>query len=185
MAYTAWNVVFGEQPTAAKWNQLGQNDAGFRDGTNIDDNAILTRHLNNGAVTSSKIDFTTLGVGDEFIFTDQTTNSNTFTNLATTGPTVTVPVGPSGKVLVIWSLGMYSATTTDKYCGIQLSGANSSTPILNDALRRDGASFDGTQSRQKLFTGLNQGNTTFTMVYRTSGAITANFFQRRITVIAL
>lgn len=45
MAYTAWSVVYGEQPTAAKWNQLGQNDAGFKDGTNIDDDAILNRHL--------------------------------------------------------------------------------------------------------------------------------------------
>lgn len=45
MAYTAWSVVYGEQPTAAKWNQLGANDAGFRDGTNIDDNTILNRHL--------------------------------------------------------------------------------------------------------------------------------------------
>lgn len=32
MAYTAWSVVYGEQPTAAKWNQLGANDAGFKDG---------------------------------------------------------------------------------------------------------------------------------------------------------
>lgn len=45
MSYTAWSVVFGEQPTAAKWNQLGQNDAGFKDGTNIDDSAILNRHI--------------------------------------------------------------------------------------------------------------------------------------------
>lgn len=29
MAYTAWSVVFGEQPSASKWNQLGSNDAFF------------------------------------------------------------------------------------------------------------------------------------------------------------
>lgn len=29
MAYTAWSVSFGEQPSAAKWNQLGSNDAHF------------------------------------------------------------------------------------------------------------------------------------------------------------
>ena len=45
MSYTAWSVVFGEQPTAAKWNQLGTNDAGFKDGTNIDDDAIIARHI--------------------------------------------------------------------------------------------------------------------------------------------
>lgn len=29
MAYASWSVVFGEQPTAAKWNILGTNDAYF------------------------------------------------------------------------------------------------------------------------------------------------------------
>lgn len=55
MSYTAWSVVFGEQPTAAKWNQLGQNDAGFKDGTNIDDNAILNRHLAAGIVSNAEM----------------------------------------------------------------------------------------------------------------------------------
>lgn len=45
MAYTAWSVVYGEQPTAAKWNQLGENDAGFKDGTNIDNDAITAAHV--------------------------------------------------------------------------------------------------------------------------------------------
>lgn len=55
MAYTAWSVVFGEQPTAAKWNQLGENDAGFKDGTNIDDAAIITRHYKAGSVDSAAL----------------------------------------------------------------------------------------------------------------------------------
>lgn len=29
MAYSSWTVVFGEQPSAAKWNILGTNDAYF------------------------------------------------------------------------------------------------------------------------------------------------------------
>lgn len=29
MAYSSWSVVFGEQPSAAKWNILGTNDADF------------------------------------------------------------------------------------------------------------------------------------------------------------
>lgn len=45
MAYNAWSVAAFEQPTAAKWNQLGENDAGFRDGSNIDDSAIQLRHI--------------------------------------------------------------------------------------------------------------------------------------------
>lgn len=40
MAYQSWSVVFGEQPSAAKWNILGTNDASFNDGTGI--GAVLT-----------------------------------------------------------------------------------------------------------------------------------------------
>jgi hypothetical protein len=35
MAYSSWSVVFGEQPSTAKWNILGANDASFNDGTGI------------------------------------------------------------------------------------------------------------------------------------------------------
>ena len=35
MSYTSWSVVFGEQPSAAKWNILGTNDASFNDGTGL------------------------------------------------------------------------------------------------------------------------------------------------------
>lgn len=59
MAYTAWSVVFGEQPTAAKWNQLGTNDAGFKDGTNIDNSAIIARHLAANTIPSTAFDFST------------------------------------------------------------------------------------------------------------------------------
>ena len=45
MAYQSWSVVFGEQPSAAKWNILGTNDASFNDGTGIASEAILSRHL--------------------------------------------------------------------------------------------------------------------------------------------
>lgn len=41
MTYTAWSVTFGEQPSAAKWNQLGTNDAGFRTGGNFPNGAVV------------------------------------------------------------------------------------------------------------------------------------------------
>lgn len=55
MAYQAWSVVFGEQPSASKWNILGTNDAGFNDGTAIGDNAILQRHLSDGIVSNAEM----------------------------------------------------------------------------------------------------------------------------------
>lgn len=41
IAYASWSVVFGEQPSASKWNILGTNDAEFnsliqRNGTGVD-----------------------------------------------------------------------------------------------------------------------------------------------------
>lgn len=40
MAYTSWSVVFGEQPSAAKWNILGTNDASFNDGTGLNTGSV-------------------------------------------------------------------------------------------------------------------------------------------------
>lgn len=52
MAYTAWSVSFGEQPSAAKWNILGTNDASFNDGTGIGASAITPEKLLTGTGTT-------------------------------------------------------------------------------------------------------------------------------------
>lgn len=52
MAYTSWSVVFGEQPSAAKWNILGTNDASFNDGTGIAVSAITPEKLLTGTGTT-------------------------------------------------------------------------------------------------------------------------------------
>lgn len=46
MAYASWSVVFSEQPSAAKWNILGTNDASFNDGTGIGAGVITSESLN-------------------------------------------------------------------------------------------------------------------------------------------
>lgn len=58
MAYASWSVVFGEQPSATKWNILGTNDASFNDGTGIANGAITTAHIADDAITSEKLDLT-------------------------------------------------------------------------------------------------------------------------------
>lgn len=45
MSYSAWSVVYLEVPSDAKWNQLASNDESFRDGTGLDDDIILPRHI--------------------------------------------------------------------------------------------------------------------------------------------
>ncbi len=52
MAYASWSVVFGEQPSAAKWNILGTNDASFNDGTGIAASAITPEKLLTGTGTT-------------------------------------------------------------------------------------------------------------------------------------
>ena len=55
MAYVAWNVTFGEQPSAAKWNILGTNDASFNDGSGIGNDAITTAKVIDDAITDPKL----------------------------------------------------------------------------------------------------------------------------------
>lgn len=55
MAYQAWSVVFGEQPSASKWNILGTNDAGFNDGTAIGDDAIIQRHVADNQILPAQL----------------------------------------------------------------------------------------------------------------------------------
>lgn len=52
MAYASWSVVFGEQPSASKWNILGTNDASFNDGTGIAASAITPEKLLSGNGTT-------------------------------------------------------------------------------------------------------------------------------------
>ena len=47
MAYASWSVVFGEQPSTAKWNILGTNDASFANGTGIANIATNTTAISN------------------------------------------------------------------------------------------------------------------------------------------
>lgn len=59
MSYQVWSVVFGEQPSASKWNILGSNDASFADGTGIGNGVIINRHIG-----AAEIDLDQLDVGD-------------------------------------------------------------------------------------------------------------------------
>jgi hypothetical protein len=55
MTYASWSVVFGEQPSASKWNILGSNDAEFngliqRNGTGLN---LLDSNGNEGLKVSA------------------------------------------------------------------------------------------------------------------------------------
>ena len=88
MGYTSWDVVFGEQPSAAKWNILGTNDSSFNDGSGIGNgNATLSniycfRAYASGSTTLTDATFVTIAFATE--------NYDYGSNFAT--PTYTAPV---------------------------------------------------------------------------------------------
>ena len=183
MAYTAWSVVYGEQPTAAKWNQLGANDAGFRDGTNINNSAIITALLNNGAVTADKLG---LAPSKSSNATTVSTTSLTYVTPASNNVACSAVVGNNGLLLIgIGALVYRSGTASDAYMSFALSGAN--TLAADDGRSISNRSVDGISvGRMFLLTGLAAGNTTVTAQIRQSVAGgTGNFLNKEIMAVPL
>jgi len=89
MAYASWSVVFGEQPSAAKWNILGTNDASFNDGTGIGSGVITPAKrsggfrvgsFSSGSATTGNLSITGVGFTPKLV---------TFTLLADQGSSTT------------------------------------------------------------------------------------------------
>lgn len=102
MAYASWSVTFGEQPSAAKWNILGTNDASFNDGTGIGTNAIAAASLSTSAI---KLGYSALTAD---VGTSGTSNTEA-TGLATT---VTIPAG-GRSVLILFSGWVQPSSTNN------------------------------------------------------------------------
>lgn len=172
MGYASWSVVFGEQPSAAKWNTLGTNDASFNDGTGIANAAITASKLSTGASSAS-------------VLSAQTTTSTSFTDLATAGPAVTVTIGANGLALVILSAELANNTAGDyAVMGFAASGANTIAASADRALFSQGTNDLG-HSWAYLATGLTAGSTTFTAKYEVITGGTATIGRRYISVIPL
>jgi len=115
----------------------------------------------------------------------QSTSSSSYTNLSTSGPSVTVVHGP--MVYVTWHASISNNSINSSYMGIQLSGSNTFSATDDLALRhRDptGSNGENMMSMNYLFTGLTPGTTTFQAKYRSLGG-TATFRYRRVCVFPL
>ena len=55
MAYAAWSVIAGEQPTTSKWNILGSNDSSFNDGSGFGSGSVATAAYATKSVTPPKL----------------------------------------------------------------------------------------------------------------------------------
>lgn len=131
-----------------------------------------------------------LGVGatqTSEIGTEESTTSLTYTNLTTTGPTVTVNVGSSGKVLIFGVARIRNGTAEEGgWASVALSGGNTAAATDSRAVGLRASVIDSAQraSFVEMMAGLTAGSTTFTMQYRATAG-TAKFAHRELVVIPL
>ena len=166
-------------------NQDGTLKTDSVDSTQIKANAITNPKLASGSVTADK---TAFGADTHFVSSSETTTSATFTNLTTSGPTVTLTVPATGVVLVMMTATMFTnEANSAAVVGLSVSGANTIAPgdDIYNVSPAAGASATTTSSISKLLTGLNPGSTTFTMKYRRAGGVNATFGNRTLVVIPL
>lgn len=172
--YTAITFIANEQPTTAKWNLIGSNDASFNNGNGFEDSVIITRHLNTGAVTNPKL---ALDPKTNYVATTQSTSGSSFQDLGTV-QAITYDLPANANVLVLIST---QTTTADSQISVAVSGANT-IAADNDFLGYDNGSAQ-MLSAHRLYTDLAAGSTTFTMKFGLSAS--RSFLRRRITVIPL
>ena len=117
--------------------------------------------------------------------TSQSTASTSYTDLATTGPAVTIATGTTALVTI--SALMYANTApNDIFMTFAVSGATTIAASSNEAYRISTAAATGAcYSRTYKFTGLTAGNNTFTCKYKIAGGANGNFQDRDITVVGL
>ena len=117
--------------------------------------------------------------------TEQSTTSTSYTDLATSGPAVTLTTGT--KALVLITASSYNSTA-DKQNFVSFTVSGASTVAVSDdwALLHKGVTSitEVSATRAQLVTGLTAGSNTFTLKYKVSGG-TGYFQRRQIAVIDL
>lgn len=107
--------------------------------------------------------------GSDYVATSEATTSSSFTDLATSGPAVTVVVGASGMLWVAIARFGDSATVGARpTMGFALSGANTLAAANKYAIFHSVASSasQGQMGGMWLLTGLTPGSTTVTAKYK-------------------
>lgn len=119
-----------------------------------------------------------------YVVTDESTTSTSYTTL-TTDQSVSVVVGVSGQLLVLWSAGIYNAAFV-KRLSIAVTGPNSYSLSPSDdySIRNDVSGFQAHDHMSHLLKGLTPGTYTVGLRVKTAGG-TARFFERRLIAIPL
>jgi len=131
----------------------------------------------------------TAGTVAESIATSEVlTGSLTYTALPTPGPSVTVDVPASGKVLLSVASGMAgSPGGSSCFMSYALSGANTQAASDSTAVVLGGGNGQFLRaSAASVFNGLTPGSTTFTALYKVNAAnVSCTYSNRTIILIPL
>lgn len=166
--------------------------------------AILGRMVTpNTADAFNAISLLSSSITTAAVETQETTSTNSYVDLTTPGPSVTVNIRQTGRILLVLTcqIQWIDADPADGRGGevtVEMSGANTMTtataegPIrltnFNGSNAGTSMTLQGTYTQAVVVSGLNPGSTTITMKYkaRPSGeASGVDFGRRAITVFAL
>lgn len=163
MAYASWSVVFGEQPSAAKWNILGTNDASFNDGTGLPNGVVLqvVSTLSTAAATGT----TTIPLDNTI---PQITEGDQYMTLAIT------PKSTTNK-LVIFVTAMLSSSASSQHLIGALFQDSTANALAASATREATASAEHSLSFNHTMTAGTTSSTTFRFRAGGSGAGTTSF----------
>lgn len=157
----------------------------------VDDSSTITAgDWNNiaGMGNAIKAAIATLGFSSakSTVAATETTSSTSYTDLTTTTDQVTVPIGSSGKALVIISCGVNNASPNgyEGRISYAMSGANNVSAADTKFISYAGQYSTNTGMTNATFleTDLTPGFTTFKLKYRATSS-TVGFHHRTITVI--
>ena len=117
------------------------------------------------------------------VATGQSTTSTTYTDLATSGPAVTLTVNTKVKV-TLTALVYVSNVLDQAFMGCAVSGASTVAAADAQSMRFTHGSTSENERRSTVivYTGLTPGSTTFTAKYRTVAGDTPFFEHRDILV---
>lgn len=160
MAYQAWSVVFGEQPSASKWNILGTNDASFNDGSGFANGALgsVNASLANGIVCQVvRTNFSSAATGTTTIPSDDTipqiTEGTEFMTQAITPKSAT-------NILVIDVCIMLSSATSDRWLIAALfQDATANALAVGEAYEDIGTALDTICFRHTMVAGTTSSTT--------------------------
>lgn len=136
---------------------------------------------------NDRVSDTIENVGNDLVATNETTTSTTYTDLTTSGPSVTVTTGTTVLVVISSTMRCTSAGAGGMYASVAVSGATTIAAVDTRALLFEPASAGEywKASFIAFIATLTAGSNTFTLKYRTVSGITAEFSNREITVIPL